>query len=104
MQAGSNASGAAAATVLPAEGSSSGCDAVCYDLPTCHSALPAGRVRRKEAANIAKMNLIRGTNMALQFAVLPIAAFITFSVVRRIVPHGHSPCQESDACARRPDA
>jgi hypothetical protein len=44
--------------------------------------LRAGRVRRKEAANIAKMNLIRGTNMALQFAVLPIAAFITFSVVR----------------------
>lgn len=43
----------------------------------------AGRVRSKEAANIAKMNLIRGTNMALQFAVLPIAAFITFSVVRR---------------------
>lgn len=49
--------------------------------------LPAGRVRRKEAANIAKMNLIRGTNMALQFAVLPIAAFITFSVVRHATPH-----------------
>lgn len=48
--------------------------------------LVAGRVRRKEAANIAKMNLIRGTNMALQFAVLPIAAFITFSVVRQAMP------------------
>jgi hypothetical protein len=33
------------------------------------------------------MNLIRGTNMALQFAVLPIAAFITFSVVRHATPH-----------------
>ena len=64
----------------------------------------AGRVRRKEAANIAKMNLIRGTNMALQFAVLPIAAFITFSVVRRTVPHGHQPCQESDASLTLPAA
>ena len=58
--------------------------------PSGHSALPAGRVRRKEAANIAKMNLIRGTNMALQFAVLPIAAFITFSVVRHGAPHSAS--------------
>ena len=51
-----------------------------YTSTPCHL---AGRVRQMEAANIAKMNLIRGTNMALQFAVLPIAAFITFSVVRQ---------------------
>lgn len=49
------------------------------------SFMVSGRVRKKEAANIARMNLIRGTNMALQFAILPVAAFITFTVVRRLI-------------------
>lgn len=57
----------------------------------------AGRVRKQEAAIIAKMNRIRATNMALQFAILPLASFITFSVVRlptcQTLPEGSRSCK-----------
>jgi hypothetical protein len=42
------------------------------------------RVRRLEMKFCGRMNIIRAFNMALQFIIVPIVAFITFSVVRRL--------------------
>ena len=41
----------------------------------------AGRVRVQEAKCCGRMNRIRAANMALQFAIMPLAAFITFTTV-----------------------
>ena len=56
----------------------------------------AERVRTAEAACCARMNRVRAANMALQFAIVPVSAFVTFSVVRRqlLLPLTH--CIHSD--------
>ena len=41
----------------------------------------AGRVRALEAACCARMNQVRAANMALQFSIVPVSAFVTFTVV-----------------------
>ena len=44
------------------------------------------RVRQREQLYIGRMNIIRATNMALSFAIMPLVSFITFTVARYTIP------------------
>lgn len=44
------------------------------------------KVRQKEQVYIGRMNMIRATNMALSFAIMPLVSFITFTVARYTIP------------------
>ncbi len=44
------------------------------------------KVREREQMYIGRMNMIRATNMALTFAIMPLVSFITFTVARYTIP------------------
>lgn len=44
------------------------------------------KVRKREQRFIGWMNMIRATNMALTFAIMPLVSFVTFTVARYTIP------------------
>lgn len=54
-----------------------------WEKPLCLAIL---KVREKEQMYIGRMNMIRATNMALTFAIMPLVSFVTFTVARYTIP------------------